>query len=311
MVNYNLPASSCHFNGKLYQQMHDDLVLAGMAQRTIHGYLRAVRQLADFHQKTPSRLSEEQIRQWLIHLKVNQQAAYGTIRVAFSGIKFFFTRTCRRNWNVLRETKLQNIKSLPEVLTREQVQQIIDSCTTLRMATFFWTVYSLGLRLDEARHLQVGDIDSQRMMVHVHLGKGAKDRYLPLPKSTLYRLRDYWKTHRNEQLLFPADSRSHQTSPTSTTPMSITSAQTAMKKISKHLNFGKKVSTHTLRHCCATHLLEAGVSIRAVQNFLGHSSLQTTTVYLHLTTDEEAKVREVIDTIFLQESFVKFTDGND
>ena len=134
MANYNLPACSKYFKGKLYQRMQDDLHLAGMAQRTIHGYLRSGRQLADFCQQSPDQISEEQVRQWLIHLKVERQFAYGSLRVAFSGIKFFYTRTCRRDWKVLAETKLQNVKSLPEVLTRQQVHQIIDACTTLRMA---------------------------------------------------------------------------------------------------------------------------------------------------------------------------------
>ena len=119
--------------------MQDDLHLAGMAQRTIHGYLPSVRQLADFCQISPDNITEDQLRQWLLHLKIEKQFAYGSLRVAFSGIKFFYTRTCRRNWRTLAETKLQNIKSLPEVITRQQVQQIIDACSTQRMATFFWT----------------------------------------------------------------------------------------------------------------------------------------------------------------------------
>jgi len=135
MANYNLPARSKRFNGKLYQQMHDDLHLAGMAQRTVHGYLRSVKQLADFCQCPPDKITEDQLRRWLLHLKIEKRFAYGSLRVAFSGIKFFYTRTCKRNWRTLAETKLQNIKTLPEVLTRQQVQQIIDACSTLRHAS--------------------------------------------------------------------------------------------------------------------------------------------------------------------------------
>ena len=136
MPNYSLPVRSKFFKGEPYQQMQDDLQLAGMAQRTIHGYLRSVRQLADFGQCSPDQISEVQLRQWLLHLKVEKQFAYGSLRVAFSGVKFFFTRTCRRNWRTLAETKLQNIKTLPEVLTRRQVHQIIDACTTHRLAVY-------------------------------------------------------------------------------------------------------------------------------------------------------------------------------
>ena len=176
----------------------------------------------------------------------------------------------------------------------------MDACTTIRMATFFWTVYSLGLRLEEAINLQIGDIDSRRMMVHVHRGKGAKDRYIPLPQSTLHGLRVYWKIHRNPILLFPAEGRNHMDAATSATSMSVTSVQGAIKKIARQLNFAKKVSTHTLRHSYATHLLEAGASLKAIQKYLGHSSLQTTMVYLHLTETAEADTRKLINRIFVQ-----------
>jgi len=300
MPNHSLPVTSEFFNGKRYQQMQDDLHLAGMAQRTVHGYLRSVRQLADYCRCSPDQISEEQLRRWLLYLKNERQFAYGSLRVAFSGVKFFFTRTCRRDWKTLAETKLQNIKSLPEVITIGQVHQVIDACSTPRMATYFWTVYSLGLRIEEGLNLRIGDIDSQRMMIHVHRGKGAKDRYLPLPSSTLQALRDFWKTHRNPVLLFPADGRNHQGVSTAVTPMSVTSVQRAIKQIADQLNFGKKISTHTLRHSYATHLLEAGASLKAIQKLLGHSSLQTTMVYLHLTEVAEADTRKLIDRIFVR-----------
>ncbi|HID22458.1 MAG TPA: integrase, partial [Planctomycetaceae bacterium] len=176
--------------------------------------------------------------------------------------------------------------------------RIMDATTTDRMAVYFWTVYSLGLRMQEGLNLQVGDIDGDRMMVHIHRGKGAKDRYIPMPSYTLHLLRLYWITHRHKRFLFPAEGRDHKESPTAETPMSPSSVQGAMKKITKQLNFGKKVSIHTLRHSYGTHLLEAGVSLRAIQKYMGHSSLQTTMVYLHLTESAEANAREVIETIF-------------
>ena len=128
-------------------------------------------------------------------------------------------------------------------------------------------------------------------MVHIHRGKGAKDRYVPLPQSTLAALRLFWKTHRNPRFLFPAEGRDHQDGSTVQTPMSISTVQSAFKKITQQLNFGKKVSCHTLRHSYATHLLEAGVSLKAIQKYLGHSSLQTTLIYLHLTEIAEADAR--------------------
>jgi site-specific recombinase XerD len=268
-------SKSTHFNGPLYQRMSDDLHLAGVSQRTHDGYLRAVRQLADYCQAAPDRITEDGLRRFFLHLKNERHFASGSLRVAYSGIKFFYTRTCRRDWQTLASMKIQNVKSLPEVLTIPQVHRIIHTCTTERVAVYFWTVYLMGLRLEEGLNLQVGDVDAQRGRVHVHRGKGAKYRYIPLPSSTLDWLRRYWSTHRHPRLLFPADGRNHTGISTAKTPMSPTAVQGAMKKITRQIDFGKKVSIHTLRHSYATHLLEAGVSLRVIQQYLGHSSLQT------------------------------------
>lgn len=225
---------SPYFNGLLYKRMSEDLHLGGMSKRTHEGYLRAIRQLADFCRLSPDQITEDQLREFFLHLKNNRKFASGSLRVAYSGIKFFYTRTCKRNWQTLAQMRIKDVKSLPEVLTIEQVHQIIDHCTTLRMAVYFWTVYSLGLRMNEGLNLQIGDIDGQRMMVHIHRGKGAKDRYIPLPNSTLLALRRYWATHRHPKFLFPADGRDHrgishaQGPSAAKTPMSETAVQGAM-----------------------------------------------------------------------------------
>jgi integrase/recombinase XerD len=291
-------AQSKFFTGKLYARMSDDLHLGGMSERTHAGYLRAVRQLADYCQTTPGKITEDQLRRYFLYLKNEKKFAYGSLRVAFSGIKFFSTRTCKRSWDTLAKMKLQNVTTLPEVLTIAQVHSIIDACTTQRMAVYFWTVYSLGLRMQEGLNLQVGDVDAKRGMVHVHRGKGAKDRYIPLPSSTLQLLRLFWVTHKHKRLLFPADGRKHTGMSTAQTPMSPTAVQGAMKLITSQIDFGKKVSIHTLRHSYATHLLEAGISLKVIQKYLGHSSLQTTLIYLHLTEIAEADARKAIERIF-------------
>ena len=285
------------FHGPLYQRMSDDLQLAGMSQRTHDGYLRAIRQLADFCETTPEQINEDQLRQFFLHLKVDRNFAPGSLRVALSGLKFFFRITCPRTWPTLDTLKIPTSKTLPEVLTRTQVHRIIEHCHTQRVAAYLWTVYSMGLRLEEGLNLHVGDIDSARGMVHVHRGKGAKDRYVPLPTSTLLQLRSYWSTHRHPRWIFPAEGREHDCS-SARTPMAPTTVQGAMKKITRQIDFGKKVSIHTLRHCYATHLLEAGVTLRVIQKYLGHSSLQTTTVYLHLTETAEVDARKAIEAIF-------------
>lgn len=290
------------FPDPLRQRLSEDLHLTGKAKRTHDGYIRAVRQLSDFAQTAPDQVTEQQVRQFFLHLKNDRQFAYGSLRVALSGVKFFYTHTCKRDWEIIKMLKLRNITTLPEVLTIDQVHSLIAMTTTERMFVYFWTIYSMGLRLNEGLHLQVGDIDGARGLVHIHRGKGAKDRYVPLPKSTLRLLRGYWAGHRNGQLLFPADGRKHSLSKDGTSqaknPMSETAVQGAMKRITEKLRFGKKVSIHTLRHSYATHLLEAGVSLKVIQKYLGHSSLQTTMIYLHLTETAEINSREVIEDLF-------------
>ena len=291
-------AESTFFTGSLRTKMSEDLQLTGKAKRTHDGYLREIRKLADFCRQSPDRISEAQMRRYFLHLKNQRKFAAGSLTVTLSALKFFYRTTCPRNWTTLEQLKVKGPKTLPEVITIEQVHRIIDACTTERMAVFFWTLYSLGLRLDEGLNLQIGDIDAARGAVHIHRGKGAKDRYLPLPTSTLNLLRQHWKSHRHQKYLFPADGRTHRSQPTATTPMAPTTPQDAMKIITRKLKFGKKVSCHTLRHSYATHLFEAGVSLKNIQKYLGHSSLQTTLVYIHITETAEADARQTVEQLF-------------
>jgi len=214
--------------------------------------------------------------------------------MAFYGIRYFYTHTLPRPWETLKKLRVPKQKTLPDVLTVDEVRRLIDAVRTPHNKTYLWTVYSLGLRLTEGLHLQVGDVDGQRMLVHVHRGKGAKDRYVPLPARTLDMLRAYWATHRNPAWLFPATGRNHQQGATATEPMAKTSVQGAIRRVVVQLGLRKNVSIHTLRHSYATHLLEAGVNLRLIQQYLGHSSLQTTMVYLHLTSQGQ---QEAIATI--------------
>jgi site-specific recombinase XerD len=284
----------------LRQQMHQDLQLAGLSERTQEAYLRAVRQLADHFHKAPDRLSEEQLRQYLLYLKNDKQFAPSSLIVAASGIKFFYTHTAPRDWKTLQQLRVPRSKTLPDVLTIGEVRRLIDAVRTPHNRTYFWTVYSLGLRLQEGLNLQVGDIDGARMFVHVHHGKGAKDRYVPLPPRTLSLLRQYWATHRHPLWLFPATGRDHQHAASATGPMERSSVQGAMRRVVQELDFRKAISIHTLRHSYATHLLEAGVNLRLIQQYLGHSSLQTTMVYLHLTSLGQEQARAAIERVMAE-----------
>jgi integrase/recombinase XerD len=183
------------------------------------------------------------------------------------------------------------------VLSVDEVRRLIAAVRTPHNQTYFWTVYSLGLRLEEGLHLQVRDIDSARMMVHVHRGKGAKDRYVPLPSHTLTVLRQYWVTHRHPEWLFPAKDRNGQRTAAADESMKPICVQKAMRRVVRELKFQKAISIHTLRHSYATHLLEAGVSLPMIQKYLGHSSLQTTMIYVHLTTVSQEQAAARIETL--------------
>ena len=290
-------AKSKFFQGALYQRMSQDLQLIGRSKRTQEAYLRAVRKLADHCQTSPDRITEHQVRHYYLYIKNELNYAPGSLRVAVNGTKFFFTHTCKRSWEVYQKLKIPKSKTLPEVITRKQVHGIIDACKVERIAVYLWTVYSMGLRLEEGLNLQVGDIDAARGLVHIHRGKGAKDRYVPLPTSTLSLLRKLWTTHRHPRLLFPAKGRDQQQSSTAKNPMGKSTVQKPMKEIVEKIGFGKKICIHTLRHSYATHLLEAGVSLKVIQKYLGHSSLQTTMIYLHLTEIAEIDARKAIEKI--------------
>jgi len=275
----------------LRQRLLHDLQLAGLSPRTQEAYVRAVRQLADHFHAPPDRLTEGQLRAYFLHLKNDRQFAAASLGIAYSGIKFFYSHTVPRDWPTLKRLRVPREKRLPDVLSVDEVRRLIAAVRTPQ------TVYSLGLRLGEGLHLQVGDIDSARMMVHVHRGKGAKDRFVPLPPRTLKALRHYWATHRHPTWLFPATGRDHRQAVAADGPMERSSVQGALRRVVRDLGFRKAISIHTLRHSYATHLLEAGVNLRLIQQYLGHSSLQTTMVYLHLTTVSQEQARERIDAL--------------
>jgi integrase/recombinase XerD len=279
----------------LAQQMLQDLQLAGHAERTQESYLRQVRKFAQWLHKSPDVATENDLRRYLLFIKNDQQWEANSLKVAYSGLKFFYCHTCPREWPTLQKLRIPRQLKLPTVLTIAEVDQLIAAIRKPALKCFFWTVYSLGLRLQEALHLQVSDIDAGRMLVHVRRGKGHKDRLVPLPLETLGLLRAHWATHRHPEWLFPAEGRNHRQASTARQPMATHTPQDCMTKVVDQLGWGRRgVSTHTLRHCYATHLLEAGVNLRQIQKYLGHSTLMSTTIYLHLTTvGEEVAVAKI------------------
>jgi integrase/recombinase XerD len=281
---------------ELANRMLQDMQLTGLAERTQEAYLRAVSKLAAYARSSPDRISEDQLRQYLLMLRNEKQFAPGSLKVAFSGIQFFYRHTVKRDWQTLRKLRVPRQQKLPAVLSREEVQMFFDAVKTRHNKAFFIAVYTLGLRLQEGLHLEIGDIDSRRMLVHVHRGKGAKDRYVPLASETLAVLRQHWATHRHATLLFPKVGRDLQQAAVANQPMPESSVQGCLKRVIYSLGWVKRgITPHTLRHSYATHLLEGNVNLRLIQKYLGHSSLLTTSLYLHLTSYGEEHAQGVIN----------------
>ncbi len=233
------------------------LQLAGMTESTQKCYARSVIQLVKHYGKYPDQISEQELEDYFLHKQNEDEWKSSTLRISYSGIKFFFTNVLKREWHLFQYLHAKREYKLPCILSQEEVFQILDCVTTFHNYTYYSTVYACGLRLSEGLNLQISDIDSQRMMIHVHRGKGAKDRYVPLPNDTLILLRRYRTTHRNPKLIFPALGRNGQQGPTTRLPMNRSSVQGAF--IKARIASGikrRRVSIHTLRHCYATHLLE-------------------------------------------------------
>jgi integrase/recombinase XerD len=282
----------------LRQQMLAALQLSGKGERTQASYVREVRLLAQFYHKSPDRITEQELQHYFLHRKNVDGLAPASMRICYSGIRFFYQHVLQRDWHTLSLMRAQTSHRLPAVLSVEEVRRLLLVATPLHNQVYFTTLYSLGLRLHAALFLQVSDIDGQRLQVHVHRGKGAKDRYVPLPAETLTLLRTYWKTHRHPTWLFPATGRDHAHSPTAASPMRRSSVQGAFRKAKHRAGITKMgVALHTLRHSYATHLLEAGVNPRLIQRYLGHTQLETTMIYLHLTHKGQEEAYERLNAL--------------
>lgn len=282
-------------NCPVVKRFLDDLKLNGKSARTQQSYCRAVRKFAEYLGHSPELATEDQLRDYLLYLVDSKKWEGSTVNVALQALKLFFRITCPRDWSTLKLARVQVEQKLPVVLSIGEVHTLLKLIEKPSMRCFFTVVYAMGLRLQEALNLQVADIDSKRMLIHVHRGKGAKDRLVPLPQSTLEELRQYWAAHRNPVWIFPAEGRNHKLAPTADRPMSESSVQNVIKAVLDQLNWENRgISTHTLRHCYATHLLEAGVSLKLIQKYLGHKHLTSTMIYLHVTTvAEEAAIAKI------------------
>lgn len=279
----------------LRRRMIEDMQLRGLSERTQETYTRAVRQLAEHYGVSPDQLSEEELRQYFLFLHTEKRLSRASCTIALCAIKFFYERTLQRQWAILDVVRPAKGQKLPVVLSPEEVWQIIGLIRLPHYRVCLSLIASCGLRLLEGVRLQVPQIDSGRMQLHIQAGKGNKDRYVPLPPRLLPLLRRHWCTHRNPVWLFPSPGRRGKERAIATVPMEERSLQNAFRLAVAEAGIHKPASVHTLRHSWATHLLESGVNLHLIQVWLGHSSPTTTTIYTHLTRKAEQQADAALE----------------
>jgi len=260
----------------LRTRMIRDMELAGYTPGTQETYIRAVVKLQDHYHIRPDRLSERQVQQYVLWLRDEKTVAKGTFETSWHGLKFFYYRTLGVDWALFTRKKVRQPrrKRLPVPIAWEDGHKLIAALRKPSYRLCCALMLALGLRIGDVLALTVQSIDSTQMMVRV-IGKGNKERILPLPQTLLAALRSFWRTHRHPRWLFPNRN--------GTAPLCKKSLRRAFNKARDSLGINKSVTPHSLRHGFATHLLENGVDIRVVQMLLGHASLRSTEIYTHLT----------------------------
>jgi integrase/recombinase XerD len=282
----------------LRRRMTEDLTLAGYAPNTIKAYVGAVAQLARFYGRSPDTLDEDEVRRYLSELATVRKVSRSTQKIALCALKFFFERTLGREWNVFVVARPRKERKLPVVLGRDEVWRALGAVRNATHRVCLTTIYCCGLRLREGSELRVAHVDGARRVLTVP-GKGNRERQIPLPDATLELLRGHWRTHRDPTWLFPRQNRSKRGADV-TGPISGDGLQKAFARAVTQSGIRKKAHVHTLRHSYATHLLEAGVNLRLIQEYLGHSSVRTTELYTHLTREIRDAALDPINQLVLR-----------
>ena len=281
----------------LRKRMIEDLQLHGYADKTQEAYLRAVHQLSAHYNKPPDRITEDELRGYFLYLKNEKGASRSTCRVALYGIRFFYLKTLRKEWPALELIRFPPEKTLPVVLSVDEVGRVLSRVRLLKYRVCLTTIYSCGLRILEGVTLKTEHIDGERKQLHIRNAKGGKDRRVPLPERTLEMLREFWSTHRHPRYVFPAKTPQGISPSISNKPMNASSVRRALLAALEESGVQKHATVHTLRHSYATHLQEAGDNLRVIQSYLGHSSIQSTLVYTHLTQKAQSPAVEAINGI--------------
>jgi integrase/recombinase XerD len=276
--------------GKLHDRMQEDLLLKAYSPHTQRAYLRCARHFASHYMRSPEEMGEQEIRGFLLHLVRDRQASPATVDMYVNALKFLYTITLKRPEAVKGIPHPKRPKTLPVILSPEEVLRIFAAIRSVKHKAIMATAYAAGLRVSEACGLRIVDIDSQRRRIHIRAGKGKKDRYVMLGESLLVLLRQYYQAVRPKgEYLFPGQKPQRHITPTA--------VRQVLQKVIREAGLAKKVTMHTLRHCFATHLLEAGVDIRILQVLLGHSSIRTTLRYTHITDRLVQKLVSPLDMI--------------
>lgn len=276
----------------LYQNHLTTLTLQGKAAKTIEAYTRALRRLADFVDRCPDDVSIDELKAFFAALIKSH--SWSTVKLDLNGLRFFYRYVLERDLPWLDIVRPPKVQSLPDILTCDEIASIIRQTRQPQLQAFWFVTYSMGLRLGETLNITVHDIDRQRRTLHIRHGKGRKDRFVILPNITLRVLERLWREHRHPHWLFPAringtalaDKAQHRGT-----------VQKAFASACQDAGINKHVSIHSLRHSYATHLIEAGLNLRSLQEQLGHADPKTTVRYVRLTERSQNNSADLIETI--------------
>ncbi len=282
----------------LRKMMLEELQRRNYAETTINSYLRTVKEFSRRFNCSPDRLGPRHIREYQAELFQKRKFSPNTVAQRLAALRFFYTKTLKKVWSIEETPYPKKTLHMPTILSQEEVARLIDAARPPFHRTLLMALYATGLRRAELARLKVSDVDSKRMVIHVRSGKGRKDRDVMLSPKLLEALREHWRglQRKPSAWLFPGN-RWH----TGDTPIDTKVVWNACKEAAQRAGLQKDVHPHTLRHCFATHLLEAGADLRTIQILLGHRDLKETTIYLHLSQRHLHATASPLDSLKLQE----------
>ena len=275
--------------GILREKMERDMTIRNLKSTTQNLYARAVKDLAQYYMKSPDSLSEDEIQDYLYHLKTGQQLSWNTINVHYSALRFFYSITLKKPSTCIFIPPRKKESSLPEIYSRQELERLFSAANNPKHRAVLMTCYSSGLRVSELVSLKIDHLESDRKLIRVEQGKGNKDRYTLFSVGLQEVLRKYWKLYRPPTWLFPGKYVNE--------PMCAATAQKIFYRTRDRAKLKKGKGIHTLRHCFATHLLESGVDLRTIQYLMGHSSITTTVRYLQVTCKHLGSIESPFDLL--------------